>query len=202
MRNLPGGGERRRAVRSAEFGVQPGGRRLSDFRPALQCLAGQSPNGARDAERADNHTGEIMNRDGHAAHFKVEFAVVDDGSVRLTSSISLSSAGICVNDFSVDGLRPTRWINRCNCSNVSAASKALPTAVQWAGRTTPTRSANRNALGPPVRAITTTASPKRTQNGCFADFPRQFLEHGRRKVYHIDFVKRACASTKSGRPMR
>ena len=68
----------------------------------------------------------------------------------------------------------------------------LPSAVQCAGRTTPTRSVSWNAPGPLVRAITTTASPIRTAKWLLSPVSRdRSSEHRGRDIHHLDLVERA-----------
>ena len=73
----------------------------------------------------------------------------------------------------------------------------LPSAVQCAGRTTPTRSVSWNAPGPLVRAITTTASPMRTAKWPLSPVSRDSSSSiGRRDIDHLDFVERAGGQRK------
>ena len=68
----------------------------------------------------------------------------------------------------------------------------LPSAVQCAGRTTPTRSVNWKAPGPLVRASTTTASPMRTEKCALSPVSRDSSSStGVAQAHHLDFVERA-----------
>ena len=66
-----------RQIPCAELGGQPTGGRLHQLGAALQHLVGHPPDRAGNAERADHFAGEIIDRHCDAAHFRVEFAVVE-----------------------------------------------------------------------------------------------------------------------------
>ena len=73
----------------------------------------------------------------------------------------------------------------------------LPSAVQCAGRTTPTRSVSWNAPEPLVRAITTTESPMRTAKWPLSPVSRDRSSSiGRGEIDHLDFIERAGGERK------
>ena len=79
----------------------------------------------------------------------------------------------------------------------------LPSAVQCAGRTTPTRSVSWNAPGPLVRAITTTASPIRTAKWPLSPVSRDRSSSTGVATLTISISSSAlAASANSGRPTR
>src|SRR6185437_10063231 len=63
----------------------------------------------------------------------------------------------------------------------------LPSAVQYAGRTTPTRSLSWKAPGPPVRAKTTTASPIGTEKCALSPVARAGGERKQRPADAVAF---------------
>ena len=73
----------------------------------------------------------------------------------------------------------------------------LPSAVQCAGRTTPTRSVSWNAPGPLVRAITTTESPMRTAKWPLSPVSRDRSSSTRGgEIDHLDLIERAGGERK------
>ena len=68
----------------------------------------------------------------------------------------------------------------------------LPSAVQCAGRTAPARSISWKAPFPPIRASTTTASPRRTEKCALSPVSRERSSRiGVAKTHHFHFVERA-----------
>ena len=79
----------------------------------------------------------------------------------------------------------------------------LPSAVQCAGRTTPTRSFSWKAPGPPVRASTTTASPIGTEKCALSPVARaRSSSTGAARLVISISSSALAASANSGRPMR
>ena len=116
---------------------------------------------------------------------------------RRTSAISRRINSADVIDFGVSALRSARSRKRSNWSGASAASMILPSAVQCAGRTTPTRSVNWKAPGPLVRASTTTASPMRTEKCALSPVSRdRSSSTGVARLDHLDLVERAGGERK------
>ena len=95
-------------------------------------------------------------------------------------------------DFLVDGFSSTRSRKRLSWSGRSEARMILPSAVQWAGRTTPTRSVSWNAPGAGgARDHDHRIAHSHGKMAAFAGFARQILQNGRREIDHLDLVERA-----------
>src|SRR4030088_3157186 len=68
---------------SAEFRGQARRGGLNDFSAVLQGLVGQAPDWTGDSQRPDRLAGEILDRHGDAAHFRIEFPVIEGNAAAL-----------------------------------------------------------------------------------------------------------------------